>query len=347
MTIILSTAISPSDEVTNMNDRKIMEVSNLTKFFEIKSGAFGTKALLHAVEDVTFDLYEGETLGIVGESGSGKSTLGRVLLRLLKHTSGSVRYEGKEILTMSNAEFAKIRKDLQMIFQDPYACLNPKLKIGSAISEPLLSNKLVSSKKEARERTMELLSLVGLKPEMYNRYPHEFSGGQSQRISIARAIALEPRILVCDEAVSALDVSVQAQILNLFTELKQHLNLTYIFIGHDLSVIKYVSDRVLVMYLGEIMELAPTERIFQNTCHPYTKALISAIPDPDLDNQTQRILLTGDITNPIDPPDCCRFASRCFCSKEICHQVHPPLREVEDGHFVRCHLFDQIPTEGV
>ena len=329
-----------------MSGEKILEVKNLTKYFEIKTGAMGKKAYLHAVEDVTFDLFSGETLGVVGESGSGKSTLGRVLLRLIPQTSGTVLYQGKNILKMSDTEFAKIRKELQMIFQDPYASLNPKLKVGTAITEPLLSNGLAATRKEARERTERLLELVGLKPEMFDRYPHEFSGGQRQRISIARSIALRPRVLVCDEAVSALDVSVQAQILNLFRELKEKLDLTYIFIGHDLSVIKYVSDRILVMYLGEIMELATTENIFENTCHPYTQALISAIPDPDPSNQRERIILAGDVTNPINPPDCCRFASRCFCAKDVCHQVHPELKEIEPGHFVRCHLFDGPAKEG-
>jgi len=326
-----------------MTKEKILEVKNLKKYFEIKKSA-GKRSYVHAVEDMTFDLYSGEALGIVGESGSGKSTLGRVLLRLIKETSGEVIYRNKNILSMSPGEFKAYRAQLQMIFQDPYASLNPKFKIGSTIMEPLLSNALVKNKKEAREKAEHLLTLVGLKPEMCDRYPHEFSGGQRQRISIARAIGLAPAILVCDEAVSALDVSVQAQILNLFNDLKEKLSLTYIFIGHDLSVVKYISDRILVMYLGQALELASTESIFSNTLHPYTQALISAIPEPVLDKASERILLKGDIPNPIDPPPGCRFAPRCTKCMEICKKVLPKLREVERDHFVRCHLYNDCKT---
>lgn len=323
--------------------RKILTVSGLTKYFEIKRD-FSQKSYVHAVEDVSFALYAGETLGVVGESGSGKSTLGRVLLRLIKATSGSVYYQGQDILSITGPQFRLIRAQLQMIFQDPYASLNPKLKVGVAISEPLLANQMVSGRAQAKARAQELLEMVGLRAEMYDRYPHEFSGGQRQRISIARAIALNPKVLVCDEAVSALDVSVQSQILNLFNDLKEKFALTYIFIGHDLSVVKYISDRILVMYLGQVVELASTESIFSKTCHPYTEALISAIPEPTVEKNTQRILLKGDIPNPIDPPEGCRFAGRCSKCMDICREKTPQLVQAEQGHFVRCHLYQDIGT---
>jgi len=324
----------------NMGD-KILEVKDLTKYFEVSSGLFGKKKYVHAVEKVSFDLYKSETLGIVGESGSGKSTLGRVLLKLIKQTSGKVLYKGKDIMQLNSKDFGKIRRELQMVFQDPYASLNPRIKIGDSIAEPLTANNIAANYDEAKKKVYELLDLVGLQPELYERYPYEFSGGQRQRISIARALALEPKILVCDEAVSALDVSVQAQILNLFNSLKKKLDLTYLFISHDLSVVKHISDRILVMYLGEIMELATTEQIFSKTFHPYTEALISAIPDPAERGKKKRIILEGDITSPIDPPPGCRFASRCFKTMEICKCQHPEMIEVEPGHFVRCHLYSE------
>ncbi|WP_242854470.1 ABC transporter ATP-binding protein [Oxobacter pfennigii] len=322
----------------SMNE-KILKVSNLTKYFDIYSGIFGKKGSVHAVEDVSFDLYKSETLGIVGESGSGKSTLGRVILKLIRHTKGKVIYKGKDILSLKGKEFRAIRRELQMVFQDPYASLNPRFKIGDAIIEPMLANNIVKSKAEAREKVIKILELVGLQGEMYDRYPHEFSGGQRQRISIARALALEPLVLVCDEAVSALDVSVQAQILNLFNQLKKRLDLTYIFISHDLAVIKYISDRIMVMYLGEVMELAPTEQLFKKTYHPYTEALISAIPEPTTKAKKERIILEGDIPSPIDPPSGCRFRTRCQKSMEICTKEHPEIIEIEPNHYVRCHIY--------
>ncbi|MHB1654533.1 MAG: ABC transporter ATP-binding protein [Desulfitobacteriaceae bacterium] len=319
---------------------KILEVKGLTKYFDVQGGFLKKKGQVRAVENISFDLYNSETLGIVGESGSGKSTLGRVLLKLLKSTSGEVIYKGKNVLELSDTNLSLIRRELQMVFQDPYASLNPRIKVGNTIAEPILANKMVSTSGQAREKALKLLELVGLRPEMYERFPHEFSGGQRQRISIARALALEPKVLVCDEAVSALDVSVQAQILNLFNQLKNQLDLTYIFISHDLAVTKYISNRIMVMYLGEVMELAPTEQLFSKTFHPYTEALISAIPEPSTKGKKKRIILEGDIPSPIDPPSGCKFRTRCFKTMEKCKNVHPEMVEVESNHFVRCHLYD-------
>lgn len=320
---------------------KILEVKGLTKHFDVNGGLFRKKGKVRAVENISFDLYPSETLGIVGESGSGKSTLGRLILRLLSPTAGKVFYQGQEILDLPKKDFSSIRSELQMVFQDPYASLNPRVKIGDAIAEPMLANKKVSNSKEARDKALQLLELVGLRTEMYQRFPHEFSGGQRQRISIARGLALEPKVLVCDEAVSALDVSVQAQILNLFNQLKKQLNLTYIFISHDLSVVKYISNRILVMYLGEVMEIAQTEELFAKTYHPYTVALISAIPEPLTRGKKKRIILEGDIPSPINPPSGCKFSTRCFKATEICHIMHPEMVEYEPGHFVRCHLYNK------
>jgi oligopeptide/dipeptide ABC transporter ATP-binding protein len=315
-----------------------LEVKNLTKHFPVSNGMFAKKGYVHAVNDVSFDVFSSETLGIVGESGSGKSTLGRVILKLIEPTAGEVIYQGKNIFK-GNEE--QIRRDMQMVFQDPYASLNPRLKIGDAIAEPLHAHKIVSNSKEAHERVIELLRLVGLQPEMYENYPHEFSGGQRQRISIARALGLEPKLLICDEAVSALDVSVQAQVLNLFNQLKQKLNLTYLFISHDLAVIKFISTRILIMYLGEMMELASTEDLFNRPLHPYTEALISAIPEPSTHKKKGRILLEGDIPSSIQLPQGCKFQTRCFKAMPECKTVHPPLVEAEPNHFVRCLLYSK------
>ena len=326
---------------------KILEIRELTKRFEVSNGIFAKKGCVHAVEAVSFDLYKSETLGVVGESGSGKSTLGRVILKLLKPTLGRVIYKQRDMASLSSNEFSLIRRELQMVFQDPYASLNPRLKIGDAIAEPMLANKIVKSSKEAKEKVLSLLELVGLQHEMYSRYPYEFSGGQRQRVSIARALALEPKVLVCDEAVSALDVSVQAQILNLFNKLKKQLDLTYLFISHDLAVVKYLSDRILVMYLGEVMELAPTEQLFKKTLHPYTEALVSAIPEPSTKAKKERIILEGDIPSPINPPSGCKFSTRCFKAKEICKIKHPEMVEVQPNHFVRCHLYSNEKEMGL
>jgi len=320
---------------------QILSVNDLTKYFEI--GHFGKRKHVHAVEGVSFDLHKSETLGIVGESGSGKSTLARLILGLIPVTRGNVYYNGEDITGISGRKEKLIRKDLQMVFQDPYASLNPRIKIGDAIAEPILYNGVARNKSEIRIRVEELLETVGLQSIMYDRYPHEFSGGQRQRIGIARALSVNPKVLICDEAVSALDVSVQAQILNLFNRLKEELDLTYIFIGHDLSVVKHISTRIMVMYLGEVMELTDTNSIFTRTRHPYTKALISAIPVMKPTSGENRIVLEGDIPSPVDPPSGCRFHTRCYMAQEKCKIEHPGLEELEVGHYVRCHF----PLEGV
>lgn len=318
---------------------KILEVIDLKKHFPLKGGILGrSKETVKAVDGISFSLYKGETLGVVGESGSGKSTAGRALLQLVTPTSGSVIFEGKDIIKIkSHAELTAVRRKMQMIFQDPYASLNPRMTIGEAISEPIMSHGLMS-KQEAIEKTMELLERVGLDKEYYYRYPHQFSGGQRQRVGIARALALNPEIIVADEPVSALDVSVQAQIINLFKDLQNEFGLTYIFIAHDLSIVKYLSTRIAVMYLGEIVELSSKENIFNNPMHPYTQALISAIPKPDPRAIGERIILTGDIPNPSNPPKGCKFHNRCFKKMDICEQIHPELVEI-DGHYIRCHLY--------
>lgn len=319
----------------------ILELKNVTKHFEIGSGFLKPKKLVHAVENVDLEVYEGETLGIVGESGSGKSTLARLIMRLIPATGGEVFFKGEDLLTLSRSAMSERRKHIQMVFQDPYASLNPRFTVGYSISEALLTNHIVEGKKQAEERAKELLELVGLLPEVYHSYPHEFSGGQRQRICIARAIALQPQLLLCDEAVSALDVSVQAQVLNLLNDLKDELNLTYIFITHDLAVVKYISDRIMVMYLGQVMELAPADKLFEHVYHPYTEALISAIPEPVVDRETNRILLEGDIPSPVNPPAGCPFHTRCPKVCDRCRETLPALREIEPGHLVRCHLYEE------
>lgn len=316
----------------------ILQVKNLTKYFDIGKGWFRPSKYVHAVEDVSFELYESETLGIVGESGSGKSTLARLILGLIEPTSGKVIYGGKDITGARNASLHQVPKEIQMVFQDPYASLNPRIKVGDAIAEPIAAHKVIKEPRAIRQEVERLLQMVGLQPEMYNRFPHEFSGGQRQRVGIARALALRPKILICDEAVSALDVSVQAQVLNLFNQLKRQLSLTYIFIGHDLSVVKYISNRIMVMYLGEVMELAPTQELFDKMLHPYTQALISAVPEVTTKPRKRRIILEGDIPSPVNPPKGCRFSTRCFKAQDICRQQHPELKQVMPGHFVRCHF---------
>lgn len=333
-TIMCSAGCITRKEAVVMSE-PIIEVKNLTKYFDVRKYLLGKRERVHAVENVLFELYESETLGIVGESGSGKSTLARLITGLLEPTRGKIIYKGIDITGSRRAYLNKIPKLIQMVFQDPYASLNPRIKVGEAIAEPLRIHKIVD-KKEVRTEVERLLKLVGLQPEMYDRFPHEFSGGQRQRIVIARALALKPEVLICDEAVSALDVSIQAQILNLFNQLKEKLNLTYIFIGHDLSVVKYISDRIMVMYLGEIMEIAPAEELFNKKLHPYTQALISAVPD--IEEENKRIILEGDIPSPINPPTGCKFHTRCFKKRKICEEEHPELKEVAPGHYVRCHF---------
>lgn len=323
-----------------MMSEPLLRVSHLDKAFPIKSQKlFGRKKYVHAVDDVSFELYEGETLGVVGESGSGKSTLARAVLNLTNPTGGSIFYRGQDITTVPGKQAKKaIRRDMQMIFQDPYASLNPRLKIGSALGEVMRVHGLASGSAQIKEKTIDLLATVGLQAEAAERYPHEFSGGQRQRIGIARALAVEPRILFCDESVSALDVSVQAQILNLFNQLKQDLNLTYVFIAHDLAVVRYISDRILVMYLGKVMEIATYEEIFGNNNHPYTESLRSAILEPTTEANSTRIILQGDLPSPISPPAGCRFCTRCFKAESICFEEEPEFVKLSETHMVRCHF---------
>ena len=309
----------------------MLEVKELKKYFNTPKG------LLHAVDGVNFTIEKGKTLGIVGESGCGKSTTGRTILRLLEPTSGEVYFDGKDINKLSASEMRKMRKDMQIIFQDPYSSLDPKLPINKLISEPIVRNKLMKDKKQIQERVLELMDTVGLARRLYNSYPHELDGGRRQRIGIARALAMNPKFIVCDEPVSALDVSIQAQILALLKQLQKDLGLTYIFITHDLSVIYYFADDIAVMYLGQLVEKAPAEELFAHPMHPYTQALLSAIPVPDLDDKRERILLKGEITSPVNLPDECRFAPRCDVCQEVCRKSDCTLREVSPGHFVACH----------
>lgn len=332
-------------ETEAVDVQPILCVERLTKLFPVKKRKLiEPKRFVHAVEGVSFDVYPGETLGIVGESGSGKSTLAQTILALTPATSGEVYYKGKKITNfkLPVAERKKLRQEIQMIFQDPYASLNPKIKIGEAIAEPMLINGQAKNRKEATEKVNNLLEIVGLRHEVYDCYPHEFSGGQRQRIGIVRSLSVNPSLLFCDEAVSALDVSVQAQILNLFNELKKTFNLTYVFIGHDLAVIRYISDRILVMYLGKIMEIAYYDDLFGENTHPYTQALVSAIPEPSTAPRTKRILLEGDIPSVVDPPKGCRFSKRCFKAQEICFEQEPELKRVGKGHSIRCHFAKEV-----
>lgn len=325
-----------------MNEKPILTVNNLVKYFPVRKGVFGRTAdYVKAVDGVSFVIHEGETLGLAGESGCGKTTVGRVILRLLDGASGDVRFQDSpNLLTLSQKEMRPYRKMVQIVFQDPYSSLNPRLTVESAISEPIKIFNLAGSKKELHERCVRLLEWVGLGEEHLSRYPYEFSGGQRQRIGIARALALEPKLIVADEAVSALDVSVQAQIVNLFMDLKERLGLSYLFIAHDLSVVRHISDRVAIMYLGQIVELSETEVLFTKPKHPYTQALLEAIPVPDPNKKRTRILLEGDVPNPIDPPPGCRFHSRCRYCFEPCTIYEPePVRIGE--RTVACHLYGE------
>ncbi len=313
----------------------LLEVKNLKKYFDTPNGK------LHAVDDVSFAIKRGKTLGIVGESGCGKSTTGRVILRLLEATDGEIMYEGKNIRNLSNVEMRALRKELQIIFQDPFSSLDPRMTVSEIIEEPIKLNKIITDKTKRFERVLELMDLVGLSRRLINTYPHELDGGRRQRIGIARALALDTKFIVCDEPVSALDVSIQAQILNLMNELQQKLGLTYIFITHDLSVVNHFSDDIAVMYLGKLIEKAPAEMLFENPIHPYTQALLSAIPRPSLDRKMEKIILKGEITSPINPEPVCRFANRCNYAQDICRSQEPQLEEVAPGHFVSCHLFKE------
>ncbi len=314
------------------NNRAFLEVKGLKKYFSTPKG------MLHAVDDISFSIEEGKTLGIVGESGCGKPTTGRVILRLLEATDGEIFFDGTDIRKLSAKELRKKRKDMQIIFQDPFSSLDPRKTVGETIAEPIRLHKMLGSKSQITDRVLELMETVGLAERLINVYPHELDGGRRQRIGIARALSLNPKFIVCDEPVSALDVSIQAQILNLMKELQKKLGLTYIFITHDLSVVNHFSDDIAVMYLGKLVEKANTEALFSEPMHPYTKALLSAIPIPNLRVKKERIILKGEISSPIDPKPVCRFASRCPYACDICREKEPALTEVKPGHFVACHL---------
>ncbi|MFD1037295.1 ABC transporter ATP-binding protein [Virgibacillus byunsanensis] len=316
----------------------LLQVKDLKQHFPIKGGVLGrTVNHVKAVDGVSFDIYPGETVSIVGESGCGKSTTGRSILRLDEPTSGDVLFEGKNILNINKQQMKKVRGDLQVIFQDPYASLNPRQTVGQILNESMATLDVVPKKKRPA-RIVELLRQVGLPSDIVNRYPHEFSGGQRQRIGIARALAVEPKLIICDEAVSALDVSVQAQVLNLLNNLKKEYDLTYLFIAHDLGVVRHFSDRVIVMYLGRIVEIADKKSLFANPQHPYTKALLSAIPVPSRRNKTDRVILKGDVPSPIDPPSGCSFHTRCPIATEACKENIPKFKKVGENHYVACDL---------
>ena len=318
----------------------LLSVKNLVKQFSLKGGLFQREAArVHAVDGVSFDIAEGETLGLVGESGCGKSTTGRCVLRLTEPTAGSITFEGRDVMAMDEEALRALRRDMQIVFQDPFASLNPRLTVGAIISEALIIHRLASSRSEMEDKVVTLLKKVGLNPDHRRRYPHEFSGGQRQRIVIARALAVEPKLVVCDEPVSALDVSIQAQVINLLEDLQEEMGLTYLFIAHDLSVVEHISDRVAVMYLGRIVEIAPARELYLNPLHPYAEALLSAVPIPDPKIKRPRIKLEGDVPNPISPPKGCHFHTRCPIRQlPLCSEKTPELRQTSDGHWLACHL---------
>jgi oligopeptide transport system ATP-binding protein len=317
----------------------LLEIRNLKKYFPVGGGLFSRrKGEVRAVDGVDLTVEEGETLGLVGESGCGKSTLGRTLLRLIEPTEGEVLFRGKNLLGLSPREMRNMRREMQIIFQDPYASLNPRMRVGEIVGEGLEIHKLAAGKKK-RQRVMELLNQVGLREDHYDRYPHEFSGGQRQRIGIARALAVNPSFIVADEPVSSLDVSIQAQIINLLQELQEKMHLTYFFISHDLRVVEHISHRVAIMYLGKIVEIAPSETIYSEAKHPYTRALLSAVPVADPDGKKERIVLQGDVPSPVNPPAGCSFHPRCPYREDICDKIEPRLEFGGDNHGVSCHVF--------
>ena len=319
----------------------LLEARDLVKEFALEGGKKG-KNVVHAVSGVNLRIYEGETLALVGESGCGKSTLGRTLIKLIEATSGTIEFDGTDITRMKDREFTEIRRQMQIIFQDPYASLNPRMNVREIISEPLTTHGLARTKDEIESQVKALMDEVGIPREFINRYPHQFSGGQRQRIGIARAIALHPRLIICDEPVSALDVSIQAQVLNLLQDLQEQKNLSYIFVTHDMSVVKHISDDILVMYVGSMVEKCPSKRLFQAPLHPYTKGLLSAIPVPSIRRKRSRIIMQGELTSPVDPKPGCRFANRCPYAKDRCRQELPQYEEVQPEHFVACHYAREI-----
>ncbi|MCL2162969.1 MAG: ATP-binding cassette domain-containing protein [Oscillospiraceae bacterium] len=310
----------------------ILDVKNLKKYFQVKSGA------LHAVDDISFSIEVGKTLGIVGESGCGKTTAGRSILRLIEPTSGEIVFDGVDVMKLNGKQLRHMRRYMQLIFQDPFSSLNPRKTVSETIEEPIILAKLIPDRDKRFMRVLEMMETVGLAERLINTYPHELDGGRRQRIGIARALALNPKFIVCDEPVSALDVSIQAQILNLMKKIQRETGITYIFITHDLSVVNHFSDDIMVMYLGRMIEKAPSEELFTNPLHPYTKALLSAVPLPRIHNRPDRILLRGEITSPINPEPICRFANRCNHAKEMCTSKEPELVEANKGHFVACHM---------
>jgi oligopeptide/dipeptide ABC transporter ATP-binding protein len=321
-----------------MSDNLVV-LNNLKKYFFIKEGFFsGKETVVKAVDGVNLNIKRGEILGLVGESGCGKSTMGRVILKLEEPTGGEIYFDGEDITASNGERMRKLRREMQIIFQDPYSSLNPRKTVGKIIEEPFIIHK-IGNRKERKERVKYLLDVVGLRPEYIDRYPHEFSGGQRQRIGIARALSLNPKLIIADEPVSALDVSIQAQVINLLQKLQEDFNLTYLFIAHDLSVVEYVSDRVAVMYLGRIVELSDSRELYKNPQHPYTEALLSAVPVPDPTLKKKRIILEGDPPSPITPPSGCHFHTRCRYRIEICKEEYPVFKEVTTGHFVACHLY--------
>jgi oligopeptide/dipeptide ABC transporter ATP-binding protein len=317
----------------------LLEVKNLKKYFPIKKGFLSrTMGQVRAVDGVSFTLKRGETLGLVGESGCGKTTVGRSILRLIEPTAGQITFNDQNLRALEREELRKVRASLQIIFQDPFSSLDPRMNVGQIIAEPL-RNHLKVSRKEIRDRVAYLMERVGLHPEQIGRYPHEFSGGQRQRIGIARALALNPLAIICDEPVSALDVSIQAQVINLLAQLQEQMNLSYLFIAHDLSIVEHISDRVAVMYLGRIVELATDKALYQNPLHPYSQALLFAVPIPDPEIQRKKIVLQGDVPSPINPPSGCSFHTRCPECKAVCSRQEPTLQDMGDGHWVACHLY--------